>query len=641
MKVIRSVRSILSVLGIVLFLRIDSFHQLWQRLPRLSTGFQRNDLAYDSVRVVPTHLGGSGSSTVDLLTPKEFVQHEFPIDKLSVPLKLVSFNILAPCYKRLKQQSSSQTTTSVHPASGTLPPKVYESHYEDLYLERNEKICDQLLSTDADIICLQEFWTGSPSLIQLYLNKLCHNGKYSMKLLERTSHWRSRKDGLAIFVKNKSLQIEDVREILFHDCGDRVALMLLLSVLPDKIKQHLPPSLLQSSKSADLTSIIRPQRFICVNTHLLFPHNEYSTKIRLREITKILGFVDTYRQRELVKKNQIKSYSPSTPPASLTAKEEESKLPVIICGDFNGSPRGKVYSFVKSQNYKSACENCVTTTQTVLQPPHSEQSNQESSLALTPCWVSHQNHLNTNVFVDHIFYLNPSEQHEKKGFKTTPDWTNLVYQELMEKIQSKYIGQTLRDVFNTFDQDNSNYITKEEFMIALEKLGFIGEDSPALTKEEIEILLQSADSNNDGNIDYKEFYDRFWIASDEMKNNTGKYYYDDKNVLTSITSSSSTQSSSITPTDLTEELTKQRFSFARTKFLSTSFAKREPVESNAHPPAMPHQKLEDAIPLGDLQVANLTITPKYLESGEWPHDYQLSDHGMLECVFNAQVSFSQ
>lgn len=49
-------------------------------------------------------------------------------------------------------------------------------------------------------------------------------------------------------------------------------------------------------------------------------------------------------------------------------------------------------------------------------------------------------------------------------------------------------------------------------MIALEQLGFIGEDSPALTKEEIEILLQSADSNNDGYIDYKEFYDRFWIS---------------------------------------------------------------------------------------------------------------------------------
>ena len=101
-----------------------------------------------------------------------------------------------------------------------------------------------------------------------------------MKSLPRTSHWRKRDDGLVVFVKEERVFIQDYRDILFHDCGDRVAQMLLLLC-------GLRLTGIFEDEDEDVTRDEMPlQQFICVNTHLLFPHNEYSSKIRMREATK-------------------------------------------------------------------------------------------------------------------------------------------------------------------------------------------------------------------------------------------------------------------------------------------------------------------------------------------------------------------
>ena len=187
--------------------------------------------------------------------------------------KVVSFNILAPCYNKLRNE---------HHADGK---SAMEAEFEDKYMARNKAICEQLLRSDADIICLQEYWSGSEELRSLYTNMLCgpKGAGYTFTEQRRTSHWRIRDDGLACFVKDARIVVQDTRAILFHDCGDRVAQMLLLALRPPIGAPENTPA----------------QQFICVNTHLLFPHNEYSTKIRLRELAKILGFVESYRMREL------------------------------------------------------------------------------------------------------------------------------------------------------------------------------------------------------------------------------------------------------------------------------------------------------------------------------------------------------
>ena len=96
-----------------------------------------------------------------------------------------------------------------------------------------------------------------------------------MRELRRTAHWRTRDDSIVTFVKSDRIVIQDAKNILFHDAGDRVALMLLLGLRSER-------------EPGGRESVVPLQQFICINTHLLFPHNEYSTKIRMREITKIL-----------------------------------------------------------------------------------------------------------------------------------------------------------------------------------------------------------------------------------------------------------------------------------------------------------------------------------------------------------------
>ena len=54
--------------------------------------------------------------------------------------KVVSFNILAPCYNKLNKEHSVEGGATM------------EAEYEEKYMARNRAICDQLLQSDADII---------------------------------------------------------------------------------------------------------------------------------------------------------------------------------------------------------------------------------------------------------------------------------------------------------------------------------------------------------------------------------------------------------------------------------------------------------------------------------------------------------
>lgn len=145
---------------------------------------------------------------------------------------ITTFNILAPCYKNS------------------------ESLEEKLWSKRNTKIISFLENLNTDIICLQEFWIKEPKFVKLYENTL--KKQYpAMHFLNRTG---GKKDGVAIFVRS-NLKVEEVREIVFNDEGDRVA--LFMRIVEPISKQH----------------------FILVNTHLTFPHN--------------------YFDREILRKNQI------------------------------------------------------------------------------------------------------------------------------------------------------------------------------------------------------------------------------------------------------------------------------------------------------------------------------------------------
>jgi hypothetical protein len=85
-----------------------------------------------------------------------------------------------------------------------------------------------------------------------------------------------------------------------------------------------------------------PGDVLMVNTHLLFPHNTNSSLIRLRESFKILEYLHEYQEKmggEVVE-----------------GGKKSRRLPVVMCGDFNGSIRGSVSRFLQSQGFESAYE---------------------------------------------------------------------------------------------------------------------------------------------------------------------------------------------------------------------------------------------------------------------------------------------
>ena len=68
-------------------------------------------------------------------------------------LSVCTFNILAPCYKRLSPENDR------------------ESAYESIWRSRHLSIINLLQSLQPHLICLQEFWLSDRSFVDLYESK--------------------------------------------------------------------------------------------------------------------------------------------------------------------------------------------------------------------------------------------------------------------------------------------------------------------------------------------------------------------------------------------------------------------------------------------------------------------------------------
>lgn len=469
----------------------------------------------------------------------------------------------------------------------------------------------------------------------------------------------------------------------------------------------------------------------------------------------------------------------------------EIRLPIIVTGDFNDSPQGSVYAFMKSQGYTSAFEQyCAEasddSTCRIFGDWEGETLDGEEDFFVHPVndcdpaditddadsrspeggpsyrwnrWVSHRNHLGGKVGVDHVFFLNPSRQ-QSHLLPPLPDWTNLVYAELLQRIVCKFappeISQTLqhcltpkrpwtpttlpadtseeaaaqsldqrqqsskivagttmtidhlvaslRAAFLDFDQDHSGFVCGKEFAQGVAKLGFLGEASAELTPAEIQILLKSADRNEDGLLSMEEFVDRFCMAArmapdptisyqdvsfpalwmalpspSQLIRNVSRSLFeeysppppdlarsllldeeDDEWEESSQLSTSSDGSSNNNGNDndnhnnrvysyegldaeyeeMLDHLAQtKRFYFARSDFLrNTTTTPSSPANYN-DTTANGLERVEElvqkglAVPMHDLRVLRMHLRPRMLEGGVWPPDYNLSDHGMLECTF--------
>ncbi|KAJ6879721.1 hypothetical protein NC652_033124 [Populus alba x Populus x berolinensis] len=261
-----------------------------------------------------------------------------------------TFNILAPIYKRLDQKNQS----------------LRESNFRAVWLSRNQKILNWLLLERSSIICLQEFWVGNEELVHMYQQRLGDAGYVTFQLA-RTNN---RGDGLLTAVRKDHFTILNYRELLFNDCGDRVAQLL-------HVQLAFPSS--QNRKGN------AQQEFLIVNTHLLFPHDSCLSVVRLHQVYKILQFVEQY-QRE----NKL------------------NHTPILLCGDWNGSKRGHVYKFLRSQGFVSSYDIAHQYT---------------DSDADAHRWVSHRNHRGNICGVDFILLCNPNKS--RKPLKKS--WAEAVF----------------------------------------------------------------------------------------------------------------------------------------------------------------------------------------------------------------------
>ncbi|RHZ13698.1 hypothetical protein DYB26_000242 [Aphanomyces astaci] len=160
----------------------------------------------------------------------------------------------------------------------------------------------------ANIMCLQEFWFD-----ETYMRTFqSHFPNFSCYASKRPG---LKEDGLAIFIDHSKLTIHNFRQLDFDKAGERVAMLMHLSFLPNSLPSH--------------TLSFMERSFLLINTHLTFPHSDINRVMRMNQIETMLSAVQEYQR-----------------------KEHLEQCPVIMCGDFNDI-YDPVHNLVISHGFQS------------------------------------------------------------------------------------------------------------------------------------------------------------------------------------------------------------------------------------------------------------------------------------------------
>lgn len=263
----------------------------------------------------------------------------------SVPTRLsvLTFNLLCPAYKR---------------CHSTADGRYRESDRPDEWQARFHQILVGLQQADADVVCIQEYWTASADWCQRFTSAMA---SYTAHVTPRTGE---KDDGVAVFLRATpsahaahggyvctALRKHDFR---LQGFGNRMGLLLLVRAQagpPDGHATHggasgheasgwdwrpafeakLPSShALLPSPLSPPTGVVAASSspssfdFFLLVTHLTFNHGIFDTQQRKFEISSLLNQLDAVR------------FSDDKEPA-VAAHERValSRLPLLLTGDFN------------------------------------------------------------------------------------------------------------------------------------------------------------------------------------------------------------------------------------------------------------------------------------------------------------------
>ncbi|XP_042516350.1 uncharacterized calcium-binding protein At1g02270-like isoform X4 [Macadamia integrifolia] len=266
----------------------------------------------------------------------------------------------------------------------------------------------------------------------MYERRLSDNG-YATYKLARTNN---RGDGLLTAVHQNHFRVLNHKELLFNDImGDRVAQLLHVELIMNFFENE---------------SVNIEKEAVVVNTHLMFPHNSRYCFPRLQQVYKILQYIESYGEEYQL------------PP-----------VPIILCGDWNGSKRGHVYKFLRSQGFVSSYDIA----------HHYTDSDEDACK-----WVSHRNHRGNICGVDFIWLYNP-DNHRKP-------------------LKESFMEAVLGNIKNHF-HDNGSDITYTQFLQTFSQLGLTSHPFNVLSTEEIRELWDHV-TNGGGVIEYSLLDQSAW-----------------------------------------------------------------------------------------------------------------------------------
>lgn len=218
----------------------------------------------------------------------------------SARFSLLTFNLLAPCYKRMYNGLGNES-------------RERERDYESLWRPRLEAMLQLLLSVQPApaVITLQEVWFHPPYLARLEAML----SPYYHIFYARRPH---KDDGLATLVSRNTALFADAQHVSTFTLAepsckapcDRVGLAVCAQITPP-----------------DATHVSVASRLLIVNTHLTFPHSFIPPNYREMQAKMLTSFANSY------------------------AKNAPFPVVSIIVGDFNSDSKSSVCQSVTSDSF--------------------------------------------------------------------------------------------------------------------------------------------------------------------------------------------------------------------------------------------------------------------------------------------------